>query len=61
MAVQARYTAPIQVVETPLTRDRIVKIADREGISQAQVIREIIAAGIDARETASLSTEAAAG
>lgn len=61
MAVQARYTAPIQVVETPLTRDRIVKIADREGISQAQVIREIIAAGIDSREQRSLSLEAGQG
>lgn len=54
MAVQARYTAPIQVVETPEMRERIVQIADREGISQAQVIREIIAAGISARESLSL-------
>lgn len=59
MAVQARYTAPIQVVETPQMRDRICAIADREGISQAQVIREILASGIDAREA--LSTERAGG
>lgn len=61
MAVQARYTAPIQVVETPETRDRIVVIAEREGISQAQVIREIIAAGLAAREEASMSTAGSAG
>lgn len=53
MAVQARYTAPIQVVETKAMRDRIVTIADREGISQAQVIREILAAGISQREVLS--------
>lgn len=50
MAVQAKFTAPIQVVETREMRDRIVAIAEREEISQAQVIREIIAAGIEARE-----------
>lgn len=55
MAVQARYTAPIQVVETPAMRDRIMAIADREGISQAQVIREILTAGIERRESLSLA------
>jgi predicted DNA-binding protein len=53
MAVEAKYTAPLQVVETRETRDRIIAIAEREKISQAQVIREIIAAGLEAREQAS--------
>lgn len=50
MAVEAKYTAPLQVVETRETRDRIIAIADAEKISQAQVIRDIIAAGIAERE-----------
>lgn len=50
MAIRAKYTQPLQVVETPETRDRIKAIADREGVSQAQVIREIIAAGLPERE-----------
>lgn len=55
MAVQAKYTAPLQVVETAEMRGRITAIADREDISQAQVIREILAAGIEAREQSSLA------
>ena len=50
MAVKAKYEAPLQVVETREMRDRIVAIAEREEISQAQVIRDILAAGIEARE-----------
>lgn len=50
MAVTAKYTAPIQVVETEEMRSRIKAVSDREGVSQAQVIREILAAGIEARE-----------
>ena len=50
MAVEAKYTQPLQVVETPETRDRIKAIADRERISQAQVIRELIAVALPARE-----------
>lgn len=50
MAVEAKYTQPLQVVETPEMRDRIVAIAKAEKISQAQVIREILAAGIGTRE-----------
>lgn len=50
MAVKAKFEAPLQVVETREMRDRIVAIADAEEISQAQVIREILAAGIEARE-----------
>lgn len=50
MAIQAKYTAPLQVVETQQMRDRIAAISDGENISQAQVIREILAYGIEARE-----------
>lgn len=50
MAVEAKFTAPLQVVETPETRDRITAIAEAEKISQAQVIRDIIAHGIEWRE-----------
>ena len=41
MAVRAKYTQPLQVVETPEMRKRISTIAEREGISQAQVAREL--------------------
>jgi hypothetical protein len=50
MAVTAKYEAPLQVVETAEMRGRIVAISDAEKISQAQVIREILADGIAARE-----------
>lgn len=53
MAVKAKFRAPLQVVETEEMRDRIVAIAEREEISQAQVIREILAEGIEAREAKS--------
>lgn len=53
MAVEAKYKAPLQVVETEEMRDRIKAIADREKISQAQVIRDILADGIEAREARS--------
>jgi hypothetical protein len=50
MAVEARYTAPLQVVETPEMRERIKAISDRERISQAQVARELHEHGIMWRE-----------
>lgn len=50
MAVKKKFTQPLQVVETEEMRDRINTIAEAENISQAQVIRELIAAGIEARE-----------
>lgn len=50
MAVTAKYTAPLQVVETQPMRDRINAIAELEEISQAQVIRDILAHGIEWRE-----------
>ena len=53
MAVEAKYTAPLQVVETPAMRDRIKAISDAEGISQAQVARELHEHGIEWREALS--------
>lgn len=50
MAVTAKFEAPLQVVETEEKRTRIKEIADREEISQAQVIRELIAYGLEWRE-----------
>lgn len=57
MAIEKKYSAPLQVVETPETRDRIKVISDREKISQAQVIRELVAAALPAREAASEALE----
>lgn len=50
MAVTAKYSKPLQVVETPEMRGRIIAIAEAEKISQAEVCRDILAAGIAARE-----------
>jgi predicted DNA-binding protein len=50
MAVKKKFTQPLQVVETEETRDRITAIAEAEEISQAQVIRELIHAGLEDRE-----------
>lgn len=58
MAVTAKYTSPIQVVETEQMRRRIKIIADREGISQAQVLREIHEYGIEWREAQSVQQSA---
>lgn len=41
---------PLQVVAPAELRERIRSIAERDGVSQAQVIRDILNAGIDARE-----------
>lgn len=58
MAVKARYTKPTQVVETPAMKARIQTIADREGISYAQVVREIVRYGIEWRESQKPVTQA---
>jgi hypothetical protein len=50
MAVVAKYVDPLQVLETREVRDRIAAIAEREQVSQASVIRDLIAAGLDERE-----------
>jgi predicted DNA-binding protein len=59
MAVQARFTTPTQVVETPEMKARIEAIADREGISYAQVVRDIVRYGIEWREDSAQATPAA--
>lgn len=50
MAVKAKYTAPLQVVEEQEMRDRITAIAEAEGISQAQVVRDMNRHAIEWRE-----------
>ena len=51
MAVTKKFTdTPLQVVAEPGMRARIEKVADDEGISMAQVIREILDDGISKRE-----------
>jgi len=42
MAVTAKFTAPLQVVETQEKRDRVVALSDKLGVSQAQVIRDAL-------------------
>jgi hypothetical protein len=42
VAIEAKYTAPLQVVETEQMRDAIKAISDAEHVSQASVIRDIL-------------------
>lgn len=58
MALRARFTKPIQVVVTPAVADRCKAIADREGISQAQVYRDCIGAALPERERQSVDGQA---
>ena len=61
MAVGRRYTGqPLQVDHTHAKLARIRAIADREKISQAQVVRDIIDEGLRKRERRS-EQRAAAG
>lgn len=50
MALTARYTKPLQVVAEPELKDRCRVIADREGVSLAAVMRDILWGGIAERE-----------
>lgn len=50
MAVEAKYTAPLQVVETQEMRDRVKAIAEAERISQAEVLRDMNRHAIEWRE-----------
>lgn len=43
-------TQPLQVVAPRALRERIIAIAEAEEISQAQVVRDILEAGIAKRE-----------
>lgn len=50
MALERRFTEPLQVVETPAMVGRIQRLADVRRVSKAQVVREILAGGIAAAE-----------
>jgi cytidylate kinase len=50
MARRAKYTTALPVYVEPSVKERIEALADRENISMAQVIREIIDGGLGARE-----------
>ncbi len=50
-AAQARFTAQLVALDTPKTRDRVKAMADQHRISQAKILRAIVAAGIDHVET----------
>lgn len=58
MAVTAKFSGqPLQVVETPEMVGRLRAIAERDGVSMASVVRDILSAGIRARERRSLTTK----
>lgn len=57
MAIAAKYTSPTQVVEEPEMKARIKAIADREKISYAQVVRELVRLSIEEREAQSSGVE----
>lgn len=51
MAIEPKYVgSPLQVPETVSKRARIKAIADAEGISQAQVVRDCIDLALEERE-----------
>lgn len=50
MARVAQYTDALPVYVTPEVRKRIKDIADREQVSQAEVVRDIIDIGLPERE-----------
>lgn len=50
MARKSKYTQPLQVVTRPDQRARIEAIAERDEVSMAEVVRDIIDLGIDERE-----------
>lgn len=50
MVRKAKYTQALPVYVTPEVRARILKIADDEERSQAEVVRELIGRGLDVRD-----------
>lgn len=52
MAIERRFTEPLQVVETPEMVGRIERLATERKVSKAQIVRELLAAGIDDAERA---------
>lgn len=61
VAIEAKYTAPMQVVETESMRDRVKAIAEREKVSQAQVFRDMHEHAIEWREQLSQERAGAVG
>lgn len=58
---RAKFTAPIQVVERPEIRARVMAIAEAEGVSQAEILRDLHEHGIEWREEVSRRRLAARG
>lgn len=50
MALERQYTEPMQWVDTPEMKDRVERLHTVRRVSRAQVIRELVASGIDAAE-----------
>jgi cytidylate kinase len=50
MVKRAQYTKALPVYVIPSVKARIEAVAEREDTSMAQVIRDIIDAGLEARE-----------
>lgn len=46
MARKAKYTYALPVYVTPAVRERILEIAERNELSQAEVVRDIIDRGL---------------
>lgn len=46
MARKAKYTQSLPVYVTPEVRERILEIAERREVSQAEVVRELIDKGL---------------
>ena len=54
MAIEKKYAdAPLQVVDTQDKLDRIRRIHEIEGVSQASVVRDLIDASLPKREALS--------
>lgn len=46
MARKAKYTQSLPVYVVPGVRERILEIADRQEVSQAEVVRDLIDKGL---------------
>lgn len=52
MAIERRYTEPLQVVDTPEKVARIERLATVRKVSKAAIVRELTDAGIEEAERA---------
>jgi len=52
MALEAKYTEIMQWVDTPEMKSRIDRLHTVRKVSRAQVVRELVAGGIDEAERA---------